>query len=367
MPRATLHRAAARVGIVLILACALAAADGLPRARDAGPQTRTAQFLSKTYVVDRKYKSMLGPQSTQRVSLLQTDKPELLWVTGFAAQMVGADGEAPQSQEFMCHSNLDMNMNVHRQIFGLDRDTPSRMFTLSQGQQQIEFPKGFGIPVMSNEPFDLTTQVLNHNVEGRSIEVRHKVTVEFVRDQDAGGAMKPLLQLSANGLVLVSGEGGYFDIPSPDPAVHGPGCLPGQSATGSGRLFTDDYGRQFSGHWLVKPGREVNRSNITRFMRLPFDTTVHYIAVHLHPFAESLELRDITADKSLYLSKARGFPDKIGLDHVDYFSSEEGIPLYVDHEYELISVYNNTTTENQDSMAVMYLYVLDRQFKRPAP
>src|SRR5574342_273368 len=269
MPRATLHRTAVRAAAALILACALTPGAGLPQARDVDAPARTAQFLSKTYLVDRKYKSMLGPQSTQRVTLLQADKPELLWVTGFAAQMVGADGEAPQSQEFMCHSNLDMNMNVHRQIFGLTRDTPSRMFTLSQGQQQIEFPKGFGIPVMSNEPFDLTTQVLNHNVEGRSIEVRHRVTVTFVRDKELGGPMKPLLQLSANGLVLVSGEGGYFNIPSPDAAVHGPGCLPDQSATGSGRLFTDDYGRQFSGHWLVKPGREVNRSNITRFMRLP--------------------------------------------------------------------------------------------------
>jgi hypothetical protein len=100
-------------------------------------------------------------------------------------------------------------------------------------------------------------------------------------------------------------------------------------------------------------------------MRLPFDTTVHYIAVHLHPFAESLELKDLTAGKSLYFSKARPSEGKIGLDHVDYLSSEEGIPLSADHEYELISAYNNTMSEPVDSMAVMYLYVLDREFKRP--
>jgi len=34
-------------------------------------------------------------------------------------------------------------------------------------------------------------------------------------------------------------------------------------------------------------------------MNLRFDTTLHYIAVHLHPFAEFLELRDLTADKSI--------------------------------------------------------------------
>jgi hypothetical protein len=45
---------------------------------------------------------------------------------------------------------------------------------------------------------------------------------------------------------------------------------------------------------------------------------------------------------------------------VDHFSSREGIPLYRDHEYELVSIYNNTTPVDQDSMAVMHLYVRDR-------
>ena len=58
-----------------------------------------------------------------------------------------------------------------------------------------------------------------------------------------------------------------------------------------------------------------------------------------------------------------GFNNSIGIDHVDYYSSESGIPLYKDHEYELLSVYNNTTSSDQDVMAVMYLYVLDKEFR----
>jgi hypothetical protein len=100
-------------------------------------------------------------------------------------------------------------------------------------------------------------------------------------------------------------------------------------------------------------------------LRLPYDTTLHYIAVHMHPFAESLELRDLTTDRSVYLSKVRPTPGKIGIDHVDHFSSAEGIPLYKDHEYELVSVYNNTTGVDQDSMAVMYMYVFDKEYKPP--
>ena len=360
---------AARAPILAAIAAStlLAAALSAPEMPSAEAAVRTAEFLSQTYVVDRKYKSMTGPSGTQTIYLLKTTSPELLWVTGFAAVVVGADGAATMSQEFMCHSNLDLNSAIHRRLFGLDRVTPNRVFTLSQGQQEIRFPKGYGLPILSSEPFGLTTQVLNHNIEGQSFSLRHKVTVDFVRDAevDAGAPMKPLMQVSANGLVLVEGKDGYFNIPEADAQVHGPGCLPGTSASDAGGAYTDEYGRKFTAHWVVKPGREVNSTNITRFMRLPFDTTVHYIAVHLHPFAESLELKDLTAAKSLYFSKTRPSEGKIGLDHVDYLSSEEGIPLFADHEYELISAYNNTMSEPVDSMAVMYLYVLDREFKRP--
>lgn len=331
-----------------------------------GAKVRTSTFLSQTYTIDQKYKSMLGPQSTQYIALFPPQAPiELLWIVGYEAVMVAADGETQISQEFMCHSNLDINMALHKKAFNVQRESPNRLFTLSQGQQIIDFPEGFGVPVLSLEPFRLTTQVLNHNVEGVSLEVRHKVTVKWVRDRELTSPMKALFQISANGLVLVDGDSGHFNVPAPDPGIHGPGCLPGELATKKGRLFTDEFGRQFAGHWLVKPGREVNHSNTTHFMRLPYDTTLHYVAVHLHPFAESLELRDLTAGKSVFLSEAEGTEGKIGLRRVQSYSSTTGIPLYKDHEYELVSVYNNTSGENQDSMAVMYMYVLDKEFTKP--
>jgi hypothetical protein len=310
---------------------------------------------------------MLGPQSTQTVYLLggKETEEELLWVTGFSAVMVGADGKTPTSQEFMCHSNLDMNMRLHKRLLGLEREAPDRVFTLSQGQQDVAFPPGFGMPVLSSEPFRLTTQVLNLNVEGETFQVRHKVTVSFVRDRDLAVRLKPLMQVVANGLVLIDGKDPYYDVAQPDPNTHGTGCLTGLSAVSADHLVADQQGRRFSGHWMVPPGRQVNHTNVTRFMDLPFDTRVHYIAVHLHPFAESLELRDLTTGTTIYKSLARGVPGKIGLSQVDAFSSAEGVPLYKDHEYELISVYDNTSAEEQDSMAVMYLYALDAEFVPP--
>jgi len=104
---------------------------------------------------------------------------------------------------------------------------------------------------------------------------------------------------------------------------------------------------------------------VTQYLGLPYDTTIHYIAVHLHPFAESLELRDLTTRSTVFKSRTRGLGDKIGLSRVEHFASAEGIPVFQGHEYELVSVYDNTTGEDQDSMAVMFLYLAEKDFKKP--
>jgi hypothetical protein len=335
----------------------------LPAVLAAAPKTETAVFLSPSYIVDKKYSSMKGPQSTQDVSLLSGTTPQLLWITGYDAVMVSSDGVGPQLQEFMCHSNLDMDAAKHRVLFGGGSNPSPRLFTLSQGQTSIRFPEGYGVPVMSDEPLALTTQVLNHNIEGKVFLVRHKVTISFVRDSELKEPMRPLVPVGAYGLALIDGKDGYYGVDRPDEVVHGKSCLPGTNA--STHVYTDPFGRVFTGHWVVKPGREVNRTLVSKLMALPYDTRVHYIAVHLHPFAESLELVDLTTKKTVFRSSAQGFPDKVGLDRVEHYASPEGTPLFKNHEYQMISVYNNTTAKDQDSMAVMYLYVLDKSFRRP--
>ena len=140
----------------------------LPQPAAAEAPARRVEVLSPIYTVDRLYPSMLGPSEIQPLRLLESEPPELLWVTGFEATMVDASGENRLSQEFMCHSNLDVDGSLHRRLLGLpDRIHPNRAFTLSQGQTAVRFPDGFGLPVASSEPIKLTTQVLtlNHAAE----------------------------------------------------------------------------------------------------------------------------------------------------------------------------------------------------------
>jgi hypothetical protein len=211
----------------------------------------------------------------------------------------------------------------------------------------------------------LTTQVLNLNPDGQVHRVRHRVSIDYVRDGDLERPMKPLFKTSGWGLVSLDGERAVFGAENPG-KEHGEGCLPGETATDT-HLRSDALGQSFSSHWVVPPGREVNRTRVTEILGIPYDTSVHYIAVHLHPFAESLELVDLTTGKSVFRSRVTPVEGEIGIARVEYFSSEEGIPVFAGHEYELVSVYDNTSPEPQDSMAVMLLYLLDKEFGKAQP
>ena len=229
---------------------------------------------------------------------------------------------------------------------------------------KVDFPEGFGVPVMSNETFALTTQVLNLNPQDQAFDVRHATTIRFVRDADTPREIQALYQLPLQSLVLLEGHDGFPGM-GEGGEEGATSCAVAEPARD--RVINDGMGRKFSAHWVVDPGRHEFHTPVSSMMRIPAEQTrVHYIAVHLHPFAESLELRDWTTGETVFKSAARNREDQIGLRHVDSFASAEGIPIYKSHGYELIATYDNTSGEPQDSMAVMFLYAADPAFTKPA-
>jgi len=361
------------IGALALLSCKNTEEATIPQAGIQGvsvdPKSKESvvTFLSDVYEIKDIYRSMKGPHTTTELRLSDSEEPELIWITGFRAEMVGPDGETPMSQELMCHSNLDIDAKTHNYLFQSKMNPKiSRLFTLSQGQNEIEFPDGFGMPILTPEALKLTTQVLNLNYKKPNIKTRHKITIRYVRDSDLKKPMIPLMKIFSNSLKrLDESENGYYNLVSADEERHGEGCLLGESA--GENIIRDSFERKYTGHWIVKPGREVNTTFVTNMLGVPYDTKVHYIAIHLHPFAESLELKDLTTGETVFKSNAKNSEDKIGLDHVDYYSSSEGLPIYKGHEYQLISSYNNTTDEDHDSMAVIYMYAQDREFRKPNP
>ncbi len=343
------------------------------------PRSHTMRVLSKTYTIDRKYRSMEGPSSVERIHLGDPQKPELLWITGIRTEMVQEDGTSPQLPELMCHVNIDLDAAAHQAVFGFQRPTAARLMTLSQGMLSARVPGGFGFPIASSESLVLFTQVLNLNIEKPdNLKVRHRVTVTYVRDVELTTPMKPLFNVGASGMVALEGNplalqsmatsapGASSGAPSGEHA--GASCLMGArapNATSTSADYVDPKGRHMTGHWIVPPGRQVNASDVTWFMGLPFDTRLHYAAAHLHPFAREIALRDTTTGKDVFRIKATNPATGIGLARVDRFFSAEGIPLYRSHTYDLVSVYDNPTKENADSMASLFLGLDDPDFVKP--
>ncbi|HEU4520608.1 MAG TPA: peptidylprolyl isomerase [Thermoanaerobaculia bacterium] len=358
--------------VLTLIFAATAAASDYP--------VRKYEFLSDLYTIEKKYRSMEGPASMKKVTLLE-GPPELLWITGVKTEMVEEDGTTPQLPELMCHVNVDLEAERHRALFNFRRNVATRLVTLSQGITDTRVPEGFGFPILSNEPLLVYTQVLNHNItEPQNLKVRHRVTFEFIRDSELQRPIKALMNLGASGMVILD-DNPLAVVPKIDLTAgssgetassgeHGASCLMlrrAPNATGMGSDYVDPKGRKMTGHWIVPPGRQVNHSDVSWFMGLPYDTKLHYAAVHLHPFAESLTLRDVTADKTIFTAKAKNPENRVGLDHVDTFLSREGVMLYKDHEYELISVYNNPTEETHDSMASVFFGFADKEFVKPKP
>ena len=352
----------------------------------AAPAGQSKQFISPVYTIDKIYHSMEGPSSMERIYLGDPSATaELLWVTGIRTEMVGADGSTPQLPELMCHVNVDLDPGRHQALFGFRRATASRLMTLSQGMLAAKLPSGFGFPMASNEPMLLFTQVLNLNIQHpQNLKVRHRVTIDYIRDCDLSSPIKPLFNVGASGMVQlddnplalahsmasmpsmssVTTEAGH-DGTTMNPNMS---CLVGTrapQATSGSADYVDPQGRKMTGHWIVPPGKQVNHSDISWFMNLQFDTRLHYAAVHLHPYARSLEIRDMTTGQTVFLAKAENPQDAVGLLHVDEFSSSDGVPLLHTHKYSLISTYDNPTNTNADSMASVFLGLDDSELTVP--
>ena len=364
---------------LLVFSLALASVTLSAAAADA-PPIQTQVFLSRVYTIDKKYRSMEGPGSMEAVYIGDQQAPELLWIVGVKTEMVGEDGKTPQLPELMCHVNVDLDSTKHSAMFDLKRYTATRLITLSQGMVDAQFPEGFAYPLASNEPLNLYTQVLNHNIEHpNNLKVRHRVTISYIRDKDLTAPLKPLFNVGASGTVIL--DDGHANMAMPNMAMaevtgpdgkavdHTTSCLTLPRAPnavgGGGSDYTDPQGHKVTGHWIVPPGHQINHSDITWFMQLPANTTLHWAAAHLHPFAQSLAIRDTTTGKTVFEVKATNPKTKVGLDNVETFSSEKGVPMYKDHKYELVSVYDNPTQQNADSMASAFLALSDPDFVHP--
>jgi hypothetical protein len=342
------------LGIATLSMAVILTAAGFFRV-DQSANTRVFSHTTRPVVVDDIYPSMFGPTDQRSDLKLYNGSPELVWITGYGATMIDSNG-SQKSQEFMCHDTLSLHsIEGREQVFGSLQSRQKRLFTLSQGQEKIQFPAGFGIPMSANENLMLQSQVLNLREEGIGETVSHKVETEYIADTETSKPMKALAMVS-----------GGIDVDVLDPQADEPpesllSCAP--DAGGQQTFKRGD--KEVTAHWVVRPGYEKRESSLGRL--IPMDSTAHYISVHMHNFGKSLELYDVTAGETVFKSLCTPTTDGYGLAATTCYSSEKGVKVYRDHEYKLISEYDNTSDQDQTAMAFIFVYFHNPDFVKPGP
>jgi hypothetical protein len=306
---------------------------------------------SPDLLVDNIYQSMDGPQAVLNLHLNEGGQ-NVQWITGFKAE-VFKEGTQTHNNDFLCHTNIDYQDAIHYKNLNLPKRINTqypRLGTLSNGINELNFPDGFGFPIAANDALVIASRTLNHNIDDAFFKVKHHINLKMSK----GGT--PLKPLRPKGLVLLL----PYDLENPyaskndDPNLCSPIDLKNHSGPG-------EDGVSLSAHWKLPQGKTHYEFDVTYQLYLQEDTTIHAMAAHLHPGAETFVLYDTTANEPVYSFHCENYTDKVGLKHVPSYSSEEGILLKADHQYKLILETSNSSEDFRDMMAVLYLYLYDRE------
>ena len=321
-------------------------------------------LVSDPYRLDKIYHSMEGPMSIQSgIRLATAEKSKVQWITGLETQVVDATEQKPISQEFFCHSNLtfgehDLTPDQHNEELGGKTHLDWRLFTLVPGRLAIDLPPGFGVPIPNDAALDYLTMSLNLNARDRVVNVRMRTKVHTIAGDEPGAPTKALFRRALYVMQRRSqaADTGHSCMANARTQHIGAGCAEVSKAN----LTAGKPGEDLMNQWSVPPGRHVYTMEITPQLNLPFDTTIHYATIHVHPFARGMELRDLTTGITVFRLNSQDWPDRIGVAHVDEFKSVDGVRIFRDHRYELSAEYDNTSASNADAMAILYLYLLEQ-------
>jgi len=330
-------------------------------------------LTSASYKLDKLYRSMQGPSSVQHDIPICNQQSAIsnsfVWLTGLDTEIVDAARQTPVSQEFFCHSNLTFSEHgttpeQYNARFAGKTHLDWRIFSLVPGRRSIDLPPDFGIPVPSDASVDYFTMSLNLNPRKDAVDVRMRTHLHTVAANDPAAPSKALFRRA---VYVLQHEN------ESDAAAMGPKCtMKATDHVGAGcgewKKITSSDGSTMvmpvegmTNHWNVTPGHHIYRSDITPQLNLPFNTTIHYATIHVHPFARGMELHDLTTGKTVLSLGSQDWTDRTGVAHVDEFKSAEGVPISRGHRYELTVDYDNTSGANTDAMAILYLYLLEKE------
>jgi hypothetical protein len=231
-------------------------------------------------------------------SMKMFEFPEPVWVIGYKTEVKDAQGEPP-IENYLCHTFFGDHMPKEGDDSAM-KSLYSDAFT-----REIRLPDGFGVPMKTGEK--IHWMPMFNNRADRKAEVRMTFRVFLIRERDRIKLIQPLYS------TLRSVENPHL--------------------------------------YFVPPGKHAKSTTFT----LPFDGRVHFMGTHVHPYAESVELVELTRGQTLWKSSPRRSVSG-EFSAMETYSSAEGIPLRPGARYALTATYNNPTDHWVDAMAGLFLF-----------
>ncbi|GEM_PF-2150350 len=302
-----------------------------------------------------------------------SSRRELYWLQGIRLQVLDENDQLLSSGEFICHLNVDVDPEFRNQAFPKgERCGNARLITLTQGQTEFFFPRGYAVPVASDERWTFTFQAANRTTVAHR-RLRHLLSLVLVKDSDLAAPVKALHWRTPYVAVATDREPEHR---LPGVSGHGPDCLAisaGEVAPNMvpGSLLTDKQGRRLTTHFLVPAGSHTFRTPVSEQGEAGFagqEMRIHAAWTHVHPLCARASLVDCTGAsrrRVLTVHARTSTKDGLQIKRIDNISSPRGIDLPAGRRYELEATYMNPTGEPQDAMVALGLFFQDDRFEKP--
>jgi hypothetical protein len=268
-----------KVAWVLVLLL-LAVLGGCSEDRPQGPEASIT--YSPLQLIDGRIPLGRGPAQNWEVLLLKV-YPEPVWLTGAKVVVENEDG-TPADPNLIDLVNVNWVYPIeHGKRFYPNAVTSHSVFRLTSHLTQVELPKGFGIPLWSNEPLTATVRWQNTNLYQARTKVRLKLELTFLRDRIAPD-LKAVDPLTLYAQAPLDGESTYGipDRKTPE--------LPTALEIPNSEPVVDAWQRKFTEEWQILPGQTSAEFDISAQRSIFPNSPVVLTTGYTFPSVEHLKL-----------------------------------------------------------------------------
>jgi hypothetical protein len=300
--------------------------------------------LGPVKIEQKRISPMEGPSLQQEISLEKDPTTSTVWIKSLKVEVL--DDQTPvEPEEFICHAVLKIK----------DHDLQDNKSTSSMQRlgREVFLAPGYGIRVDNlKSSTSLFVQTMNINA-APAFNARYRMTVKYIKDEDA------------KKIRLKNVRGVYVAVQERDTiARHS-----GMAAQPAAQTIKDDLNHcsaegvegADSTAFMVPSGQHTYVKVLERDHPIYKGGSIIAYGKHIHPYAQSMVLIDQTTN-TVILPNATFKPANVRYKSKlnGLFYAEKGVPIDPNHTYAIKSVYNNTSNAPVDGMALLHIYIADK-------